>query len=121
HYSKDEILQMYLNMAPYGSNIQGVKAASMLYFNKSPDQLSLAEITALSIIPNRPNSMVMGRDNGRITEQRNKWLQRFGDAGLFPKQLIADALNEPLNARRHVAPNNAPQFAWRMRRMFPAD
>jgi penicillin-binding protein 1C len=56
HYSKDEILQLYFNLVPYGSNIQGVKAASLLYFNKTPDQLSLAEITALSIIPNRPNS-----------------------------------------------------------------
>jgi len=53
HYSKDQILQLYLNLVPYGSNIQGVKAASVLYLNKSPGQLSLAEIMALSIIPNR--------------------------------------------------------------------
>lgn len=51
-YNKDEILQMYLNLVPYGGNIEGVKAASLLYFNKNPDHLSLAEITALSIIPN---------------------------------------------------------------------
>ena len=53
-YSKPEILQLYLNLVPYGGNIQGVKAASVLYFKKNPDHLSLAEITALSIIPNRP-------------------------------------------------------------------
>ncbi|HXB45833.1 MAG TPA: transglycosylase domain-containing protein, partial [Puia sp.] len=46
-YSKDEILQMYLNLVPYGSNIEGVKSASILYFKKNPDHLSLAEITAL--------------------------------------------------------------------------
>jgi penicillin-binding protein 1C len=57
-YSKDEILQLYLNLVPYGGNIEGVKAASLLYFNKAPDHLSLAEITALSIIPNRPSSLV---------------------------------------------------------------
>ena len=73
HYSKDEILQFYLNLVPYGSNIAGVKAASLLYFNKLPDHLSLAEITALSIIPNRPNSLVMGKDNPAIIKQRNKW------------------------------------------------
>src|SRR5690606_36580678 len=38
HYSKDEILQLYLNLVPYGSNIQGVKAASILYFDKLPEQ-----------------------------------------------------------------------------------
>ena len=62
-YSKDEILQLYLNRLPYGGNIEGVKTAAFLYFNKSPDHLSLAEITALSIIPNRPSSLVMGKNN----------------------------------------------------------
>lgn len=119
-YSKDEILQLYLNLVPYGSNIQGVKAAAILYFDKSPDQLSLAEITALSIIPNRPNSLVMGKDNARIVQERNKWLQRFAEARLFAPQTIQDALNEPLNAYRHNAPDGTPQFALRMRRNAPA-
>jgi penicillin-binding protein 1C len=120
HYSKAEILQFYLNLVPYGSNIQGVKAASLLYFNKSPDQLSLAELTALSIIPNRPNSLVMGRDNLRIVQERNRWLQRFRAAGLFDSTLINDALHEPLSARRLQAPASAPQFAWRLRFAFPS-
>ncbi len=119
HYSKKEILQMYLNMVPYGSNIQGVKAASLLYFNKSPDQLSLAEITALSIIPNRPNSLVMGRDNNSITIARNAWLRRFEKSGLFPARILEDARREPLNAYRMAAPRHAPQFALRMRRSYP--
>jgi len=119
HYSKDEILQMYLNLVPYGSNIQGVKAASLLYFNKTPDQLSLAEITALSIIPNRPNSLVMGRDNGRIVQERNKWLVRFREAHVFADNTINDALSEPLTASRHAAPAGLAQFAWRMRRNNP--
>jgi penicillin-binding protein 1C len=50
-YSKDEILQLYINKMPFGSNIEGVKSASVLYFKKNPDHLSLAEVTALSIIP----------------------------------------------------------------------
>ena len=43
-YDKDEILQLYLNLVPYGGNIEGVKSASQLYFKKDPDHLSLAEI-----------------------------------------------------------------------------
>jgi penicillin-binding protein 1C len=119
-YSKDEILQLYLNLVPYGSNIQGVKAASILYFNKSPDQLSLAELTALSIIPNRPNYLVMGKDNARIVAERNKWLSRFREAHLFPENTIRDAIAEPLNAYRHAAPDDAPQFSWRMHWAYPA-
>ena len=74
--SKDEILQLYLNKVPYGGNIQGVKSASILYFGKNPDHLSLAEITALSVIPNRPSTLVMGRNNDGIVQERNKWLRR---------------------------------------------
>jgi len=63
NYSKDEILQFYLNLVPFGGNIEGVKSASLLYFEKMPDHLSLAEVTTLSIIPNRPNSLRIGRSN----------------------------------------------------------
>ncbi len=120
HYSKDEILQMYLNLVPYGSNIQGVKAAAILYFNKMPSQLSLAELTALSIIPNRPNSLVMGKDNTLIVQQRNKWLSRFKKEGVFPEILINDALEEPLHAYRRNAPRAVPQLAYRLRMLHPA-
>jgi len=119
HYTKDEILDMYLNLVPYGSNIQGVKAASILYFDKMPGQLSLAEITALSIIPNRPNSLVMGKHNKQIIAYRNQWLERFRTAGIFPDKTIDDALSEPLTAYRHDAPKQVPQFAWRMHTQYP--
>jgi penicillin-binding protein 1C len=115
-YSKDEILQLYLNKVPYGGNIQGVKSASILYFNKNPDHLSLAEITALSIIPNRPSSLVMGRNNGQIIEQRNKWLRRWAASGIFTQAEIADALAEPLTASRGAVPGYVPQLAWRLKK-----
>jgi penicillin-binding protein 1C len=119
HHSKDEILQLYLNLVPFGSNIEGVKAASVLYYEKPPNHLSLAELTALSIIPNRPNSLVLGKDNDYIIRQRNKWLRRFDHAKLFPKQDIEDALNEPLTAYRHESPKLAPQYAYRLKVSYP--
>ena len=97
-YDKDEILQMYLNLLPYGGNIQGVKSASILYFGKNPDHLSLAEITALSIIPNRPSSLVIGRSNNEIVVERNRWLNVFASEKVFTKKEIEDAINEPLTA-----------------------
>lgn len=54
HYSKDEILEAYLNLAPYGGNIEGVGAASLIYFNNSANKLSLPEALTLSIIPQNP-------------------------------------------------------------------
>ena len=115
-YSKDEILQLYLNKVPYGGNIEGVKSASILYFKKNPDHLSLAEITALSIIPNRPSSLVMGKNNDRIIEERNKWLRQFAREKVFTDKEIADALSEPLTANRGAVPGFIPHLAWKLKR-----
>lgn len=119
HYSKDEILQLYLNLIPYGGNIEGVKSASMLYFQKKPEALSLAQVTTLAIIPNRPTSLKLGENNTYIVQERNKWLKRFLDEDVFPKQDIEDALNEPLDVYRHAAPKMAAHFSIRMANKYP--
>ena len=54
-YSKDEILEAYLNVAPYGGNIEGVGAASLVYFHELPKQLSLAQALTLAVIPQSPS------------------------------------------------------------------
>ncbi|HKP32300.1 MAG TPA: penicillin-binding protein 1C [Chitinophagaceae bacterium] len=115
-YSKEEILQMYMNLLPYGGNIQGVKAASILYFGKNPDHLSLAEITALSIIPNRPSSLVIGKTNEKIVEERNRWLKKFEADKVFTHKEIEDALNEPLTASRGVVPKLLPHLAYKLKK-----
>ncbi|MCU0339217.1 MAG: penicillin-binding protein 1C [Spirosomaceae bacterium] len=119
HFSKDEILQLYLNLIPYGGNIEGIKSASMLYLGKPPKLLSLAEITALTIIPNRPSSLRLGRNNQQIVQERNKWLGRFQKEKLFDNQAIEDAIQEPLNAYRRDAPHDAPHFSIRLKNEHP--
>lgn len=116
-FSKAEILQLYLNLVPYGSNIEGVKSAALIYFQQPPDYLSLAQTVALTIIPNRPSSLVIGRDNALIVKERNKWLQRFARDQVFPKEEIDDALLEPLNEVRHNVPSLAPHLSYRLARM----
>ena len=54
HYSKDEILEAYLNLAPYGGNIEGIGTAALIYFAKPASQLSLPEALALAVIPQNP-------------------------------------------------------------------
>lgn len=115
-YSKDEIFQLYLNHVPYGGNIEGVKSASLLYFKKNPDHLSLAEITALSIIPNRPSSLVIGRNNDLIVKERNIWLKRFAGNKVFTQKEIQDALQEPLDASRGSVPKYIPHLAYKLKR-----
>src|SRR5688572_22817367 len=114
-YSKNEILQLYLNLVPYGGNVEGVKSASQLYFKKNPDHLSLAEITSLSIIPNRPSSLVMGRNNDLIIQERNKWLHKFAKDKVFTNKEIEDALAEPLNATRGTVPHYIPHLSYKLK------
>lgn len=120
-YSKDEILQLYFNLVPYGSNIEGVKSASILYFKKNPNHLSLAEVTALSIVPNRPSSLRLGLNNDVITRERNRWLHRFEQDRLFNAKEIADALDEPLEAHRTEAPKAAPHLALKLKKATGSD
>lgn len=117
-YSKDEILQLYLNRIPYGGNIEGIKSASILYFDRLPEQLSLAQIVTLTIIPNRPNQLRIGEHNDRITQERNRWLRRFANEGVFEAKRCQDALSESLNHHRRVMPRLAPHLAQRLRTRF---
>ncbi|TPG72373.1 penicillin-binding protein 1C [Hymenobacter nivis] len=119
HYSKAEILQLYLNLVPYGSNIEGVKSAALLYFQQPPDYLSLAQTVALAVIPNQPRVLVLGRNNAQILAKRNHWLHQMQRDRLFPAQDLADALAEPLDAQRHGAPTLAPHLARRLVAQFP--
>ncbi|MGI4883655.1 MAG: penicillin-binding protein 1C [Janthinobacterium lividum] len=119
HYSKAEILQLYLNLVPYGSNIEGVKSAALLYFQQPPDYLSLAQTVALAVIPNQPRVLVLGRNNPQILAKRNHWLRQMQRDKIFPAQDLADALAEPLDARRHGAPTLAPHLARRLVAQFP--
>ena len=59
HYSKSQLLEAYLNLAPYGGNIEGAGAASELYFGKRADQLTMHEAVALSVIPQSPSRRVL--------------------------------------------------------------
>lgn len=95
-YSKKEILRLYLNLAPYGGNIEGIHSAALKYFNKSPDHLSLAEVTYLSIIPNRPESLKPSANNPELLKAKEKWLLRFKEAKLFDEELINEAIAQAI-------------------------
>jgi penicillin-binding protein 1C len=121
-YSKEEILQLYLNMVPYGGNVEGVKAASLLYFGRMPDKLSLAQVVTLTIVPNRPTSLALGSNSDKLLEERNRWLQTFQEDGIFDREAIADALREPLQTNREALPSLAPHLGrWVHRTRSPSE
>jgi len=118
-YSKSEILQMYLNLAPYGGNIEGIKSAAWFYLDQKPQTLSLAQIVTLSIIPNNPNMIKPGADFSKILKVRNHWLDYFKKESIFDSNLIEDAKLEPLNFQRQQRPMMAPHLSWRLINKYP--
>ena len=81
HYSKAQILEAYLNLAPYGRNIEGVGAASEIYFSKTAARLSGPEAVALSVIPQSPTrrALIVGRENERLTAAQQRWYSRASE------------------------------------------
>jgi penicillin-binding protein 1C len=78
HYSKNEILEAYLNLAPYGRNIEGIGAASQIYFDKPASKLSRPEAVALSVIPQSPTrrALHIDRENHSINLAQSSWYDR---------------------------------------------
>ncbi|MBX7059788.1 MAG: penicillin-binding protein 1C [Leptospirales bacterium] len=110
-YSKDAILSYYLSQAPFGGNIEGIEAASLIYFQKPASQLSLPEALLLAVIPKSPERRAPGQQqNEELRRARDalqeRWLQsRPGDA------LAAVALS-PGQVHRTSPPFRAPHWTW---------
>lgn len=108
-YSKRDILEAYLNLAPMGGNIEGVETASRIYFGKTAARLSLSEALALAVIPQKPN--VRGRF-GRDLQQARLALLKQWRAAHPDDARGAIALELPVQAalRRDIA-FHAPHFS----------
>ncbi len=121
HYSKDEIFEAYLNLASYGRNIEGIEAASLIYFNKHAAELTLPEALTLSVVPQNPVKRNPTTDSGfaRCKAARDqlfgRWLQEHpGDAD---KRVFFEM---PLAIRPPEAlPFAAPHFVNDLDRQLP--
>lgn len=117
HYSKDAILEAYFNLAPYGGNIQGAGAASLIYFNNTADKLSLSQALILSVIPQNPTKRRPDNDNLKQIRNRlfNRWLIKHPQ----DKNLLS-IMNLPLQMRRLQAmPFRAPHFVTQILQQNP--
>lgn len=79
-YSKHDILEAYLNYAPYGRNIESIGAASLIYFAKAPQDLTLPEALTLSVLPQSPSYRIdpkTGVLGQALTQARNRLFQRW--------------------------------------------
>jgi len=116
HLSKEEILNLYLNRAPFGGTLQGVAAASWAYLGKSPSQLTRAEAALLAVLPQAPSRLRPDRHAQRAQDARDKVLRRLAEFQVWPQAAVDEALEEPLLLAPRLEPSLAPLLARRLNR-----
>jgi penicillin-binding protein 1C len=109
--SKDEILALYLSLAPYGGNLEGVRAASLAYFGKEPRRLTLGEAAMLVGLPQSPEQRRPDRSTAAARNARDRVLDRVAAAGIVPFDEIERAKREPAPDGRKPMPTLAPHAA----------
>ncbi|MBA3909624.1 MAG: penicillin-binding protein 1C [Rhodobacter sp.] len=118
--TKDQILQLYLHLAPFGGNLEGVRAASISYFGKEPLRLTPAEAALLVAIPQSPESRRPDRAADRAEAARNRVLKTAVGEGVIDTDTAEAALREEVPGVRKPFPAFAPHLADRARAGDPA-
>ncbi|UFX41855.1 penicillin-binding protein 1C [Bradyrhizobium sp. 41S5] len=106
--SKDRILDLYLALAPFGGNLEGVRAASIAYFGKEPKRLSLAEAALLVALPQSPERRRLDRYPEAAHAARDRVLDRMVEDGAVSKEDAAQARATPVPKLRKQIPILAP-------------
>lgn len=96
HYSKDEILEGYLNTINYGHGMYGIENASQFYFNKSASDLTLAEAAMLTGIPKSPSNYSPLVDEAKAKERQELILKNMKEDKVITEEEYQEAINEPL-------------------------
>ena len=104
----DEILDLYLTLAPFGGNLEGVRAASLAYFGKEPKRLSLAEQALLVALPQSPERRRLDRYPQAAREARDRVLERMVREGHVSAEDASAARAEPVPRLRRPMPLLAP-------------
>jgi len=117
--SKEQILDLYLRLAPYGGNLEGVRAASLAWFGKEPRRLTPAEAALLIALPQSPEARRPDRDPAAAKLARDRVLDRLAAAGALSLEAAQAAKAEPIPARRRDFPALAPLLAQRLATAAP--
>ncbi|RNF33598.1 penicillin-binding protein 1C [Paracoccus methylarcula] len=117
--SKREILERYLTLAPYGGNLEGVRAASLAWFGKEPQKLELAEAALLVALPQSPEARRPDRHPQAAKEARDRVLARMASAGVIAESEVERASGGKIAERRLPMPAYAAHLADAVMRADP--
>ena len=114
-HTKEQILSLYLSLAPYGSNIEGVQMASLSWFGKWANELTPAESALLVALPQSPERRRPDRFPKRADDARQIVLERALNKGIIDDDYLTAALLSPLPKRIKAMPKMAPHLAYQLR------
>ena len=118
--SKDQVLGLYLTLAPFGGNLEGVRAASLAYFGKEPARLSAAEAALLVALPRSPERLRPDRHPEAARAARDRVLLRMAEQDVISPATLAEARAEEVPRVRLPMPFRAPHLARKLRDEQPA-
>lgn len=112
-FSKEKILELYLNKVYFGNRAYGVVAAAHVYYGKSLDQLTLAQMAMLAGLPQAPSRNNPMKNPVNALDRRNHVLKRMLDVGFINQAQCDEAIKAPLTAKYHghQVELNAPYVA----------
>ncbi|NND50677.1 MAG: penicillin-binding protein 1C, partial [Rhizobiales bacterium] len=108
---KTEILRLYLTHAPYGGNIEGLRAAALAYFGREPSHLTPAMAAMLVALPQAPEARRPDRHADAARAARDRVLQRLVKSGTIEQTVAAAAMKRPAPTGRLALPGNAPHLS----------
>ena len=114
HYSKSDILDMYLTHAPYGGNIIGYRAACLRYFGKEPAELTWGEAALLAVLPNDPGRVTPDNNRELLLKKRNNLLKVMKEQELFGEKIYEMSVREPIPAEQYQFDLYAPILARKL-------
>ena len=118
-YTKDQLLEMYLNQVPYGGTAWGVEAASQTYFGKSVKNLNLAEATLLAGLPAAPSEYSpFGTHPEKAFERQRETLRRMKEDRYISEQEETDALATPIRFAAQNTAIRAPHFVMYVKNLL---
>ena len=110
YYSKKDIMNFYLQHAPFGGNVVGVEAAAWKFFGRSPENVSWGEACLLAVLPNAPSKIFLGKNKPLLLIKRNQLLLKLFTTKIINNETYLLALQEPLPFKPQSFPNLAPHL-----------
>ncbi len=114
-FNKKEILSIYLNKAPYGKNIVGIRKAAEVYFNSPLENLTPAQIAYLSAIPKAPSYYDPVKNFSFTKRKQEKILERMKEQGYISDDEYKKAVEERITIENNLTPFKAPHFVERVK------